>query len=194
MQPPVDILSTAYLGDKILTQGVATQQDALYFSHTTKVLGYTIGAGYYPKRGEDAKYIQYSIFDNSDGAGRITVGLLFDPADSIMIRKSDNSVCILTIFSTIASCYHINPEKRNWIKPTNKNFQQVLVYHGKVGNEINISYLEYYDNSNRPTLNTSVKYDLSYSNQIGYKGSLLDVVQADNQRIQYRVIRGFINQ
>lgn len=100
----------------------------------------------------------------------------------------------MTVFNAVASCtLGLNPEKRNWAKSTNANYQQALIYNGKVGNKINIAYREYDGDLTKPILNNSVEYDLSQVNQIGYKGALIEVVSADNQRIQYRVIRGFIN-
>ena len=43
----------------------------------------------------------------------------------------------------------------------------------------------------RPALNNDVEYDLSLSNTIGYKGVLIEVIKADNNRITYKVIQHF---
>ncbi len=40
----------------------------------------------------------------------------------------------------------------------------------------------------RPAFNNNVEYDLSESPIIGYKGAKLEVIEANNQFIKYRVI------
>ncbi|MCV5664960.1 hypothetical protein OFN50_38635, partial [Escherichia coli] len=73
------------------------------------------------------------------------------------------------------------------------SFQQTLIYSGKVGNKINISYREFSNDMARPAFNNEAEYDLSESNQIGYKGAVIDVLEADNTKITYRLIRNFPN-
>lgn len=194
-KPSIDELATAYLGNQIFVQGVATEQEAIHIAKDTKIVGYTIGAGYYPKRGDNGIMTQYAINDPSQGAGTVKNTRLSDPADALLIRKADtDNLCVLTVFNTVSSCKRGIHKITNWVKISDKNFRQVLIYNGKVGNKINIAYQEFHDNSNRPSVHSNVEYDLSQINQIGYKEALVEVVSADNQRIQYRVIRGFINQ
>ncbi|ELT4634368.1 hypothetical protein R8Y01_003702, partial [Acinetobacter baumannii] len=71
------------------------------------------------------------------------------------------------------------------------SFQQTLIYSGKVGNKINIGYREFSSNIARPAFNNDVEYDLSQSKEIGYKGALLEIIEATNQDIKYKVIRNF---
>ena len=82
-------------------------------------------------------------------------------------------------------------EKRNWTVAGSNSFQQTLLYNGKVGNKINIAYREFSSDLARPAFNNDVEYDLSESNQIGYKGALLEVIEANNQMIKYKVIKNF---
>ena len=70
-------------------------------------------------------------------------------------------------------------------------FQQTLIYSGKVGDKINIGYREFSSNVARPAFNNDVEYDLKDSTTIGYKGALIEVLEATNQSIRYRVIRNF---
>ena len=74
---------------------------------------------------------------------------------------------------------------------TKDSFQQTLIYSGKVGNKINISYREFSGNIARPAFNNDVEYDLSESSIIGYKGAKIEVLEATNQHIKYRVLRNF---
>jgi hypothetical protein len=70
-------------------------------------------------------------------------------------------------------------------------FQQTLIYSGKIGNKVNIGYREFSRNMARPAFNNDVEYDLSESNQIGYKGALLEIIDANNQNITFKVLRNF---
>ncbi|MCV5978658.1 hypothetical protein OFO29_40580, partial [Escherichia coli] len=59
--------------------------------------------------------------------------------------------------------------------------------------KINFSYREFSNDMARPAFNNEAEYDLSESNQIGYKGAVIDVLEADNTKITYRLIRNFPN-
>ena len=43
----------------------------------------------------------------------------------------------------------------------------------------------------RPAFNNNVEYDLSESPIIGYKGAKLEIIEANNQFVRYRVIENF---
>ena len=70
-------------------------------------------------------------------------------------------------------------------------FQQTLLYSGRIGNKINISYREFSNNVARPAFNNDVEYDLGESMTIGYKGAEIEIIEATNRMIKYRVIRNF---
>ncbi|WGV11937.1 hypothetical protein QJS82_06810 [Psychrobacter maritimus] len=189
-KPPVGIITTASLGDHMLTQGIMVQQEAIYISSPMKLGGYSLTNGYFAKQGDDLKYEHYKMVGGIDG-GNITKGLLSDPPMSLAIRKEDNSLCVMTIYNIIASCNQAPFERKNWETANKNSFQQTLIYNGKVGNKINIGYREFSSDTARPAFNNDVEYDLSESKQIGYKGALIDVLEANNQEIKYKVIRSF---
>lgn len=71
------------------------------------------------------------------------------------------------------------------------SFQQTLLYSGKVGNKINIGYREFSNSLARPAFNNNVEYDLSESKTIAYKGAQLEILEATNQHIKFRLIKNF---
>ena len=71
------------------------------------------------------------------------------------------------------------------------SFKQTLIYSGKVGNKINVGYREFSGSVARPAFNNNVEYDLSESLVIGYKGAQIEVLEATNQYIRYKVLRNF---
>lgn len=78
-------------------------------------------------------------------------------------------------------------------KPT--NFQRVLEYSGRTGNAISIFYKEFNEIQNgafiRPAFTQEFKFDLGESNVIGIKGARIEVMQANNTGITYKVLAHF---
>lgn len=194
-EPPVNSINTAYIGDRMLRQGRTIDREALYISTNEKLgLQHTIQPGYFPKQGESEEYIQYGITTEA-GGGRVIDSALSDPTLALTLRKSDNALCIYTIYNMNINCKTgIKFEKRNWSTTDANSFQQTLIYNGKVGSKINVGYREFAGDMARPAFSNQVEYDLNDSSQIGYKGALLDIIDANNQMIKYKVLKNFNTQ
>ncbi len=63
-----------------------------------------------------------------------------------------------------------------------------LLYSGRTGNTIEVSYREFRGGLAAPAFFQSVKYDLSQSSVIRFQRFVIEVVKADNQSITYKVI------
>lgn len=190
-KPPLWMESKAYIGDQLLTQGVIVEHDALYIKNNSKIsMVYTIGAGLYPKIGED-KTIEYFKIDGGQGYGSVARSGLSDPISSIGAYKNHKELCVVTIYSYLSCNNKFDYEIRKISTSTDKSFQQTLIYNGKVGNKINIAYREFSNDMARPAYSNSVEYDLSESNIIAYKSARIEVVEANNQYIKYVVISNF---
>lgn len=82
------------------------------------------------------------------------------------------------------------------VKPTTNSrplertgFQRDLVYSGlSGGSTISLLYREFLDNMTRPVLTQELKYDLALSRTIGFKDARIEVVNAGNTSIRYRVL------
>lgn len=194
-EPPIDSVNTVNVGDQMLSQGRVTKGEALYFPTTQKTsFQHTIQQGYFPKKGESDEFIQYSI-SNEIGAGKIIDGVLSDPTQALTLRKSDNAICMFTIYNMNVDCKTgLNFEKRGWAVAGANSFQQTLIYNGKVGSKINIGYREFSDSMARSSFSNEVEYDLNDSKEIGYKGALLNIIDANNQMIKYKVLKNFNTQ
>ena len=60
-----------------------------------------------------------------------------------------------------------------------------------MGSRLRIGYREFSGDLARPAFNNDVEYDLTESSVIGYKGARIEVIEATNEHIRYRVIRTF---
>lgn len=69
------------------------------------------------------------------------------------------------------------------------SFKKELLYLGKSGNTINLTYREFSDNFARPAFTNNLQYDLGDGNVIGYQGARFKVISADNTSITYEVIK-----
>ncbi|MFM0663812.1 hypothetical protein [Paraburkholderia sediminicola] len=174
-----------------MRQGRYKEAEAIYVEHTTSARwAYTLYPGYYVKQGQDDTG-EYFLPGGGDEAGRVEKAALADPWKSVMARKSDGVLCVVTVFNVAACGDDTSFEHRKLSIYGHDSFQQTLIYSGRVGNKINIGYREFSNNMARPAFNNNVEYDLSESAIIGYKGAQLEVLDATNQYIRYRVIKNF---
>ena len=187
--PPVGVETTAFVGDEMLAKGSKTTVNAISLKHTTSVglLGsYTFSPGIYTQVG----YSENKTFYSPTSYGMVQKSALADPYGGMYIDHSKREICgVSSLGGTVCSeaDYEITKHTTNDML----SFQQTLLYSGKIGNKVNISYREFSNNKARPAFSNDVEYDLDESNVIGYKGALLEIINATNQSIKYKVLRNF---
>lgn len=182
--PPIGEEITAYVGDHLVEKGSVIETGVLTVIERVDGFNYEIPVGKYPQTGSDEK----NDFFVATG---VVKSALADPYQGLSVKKNDpNEICVITTFNT-TSCYDAKFRIETQLSETGNSFQQTLIYSGKVGNKINISYREFSNNHARPAFNNDVEYDLSESTIIGYKGAELEIIKADNRSITYRVLRNF---
>ena len=190
--PAIGSANISYVGDVMLSKGKYKEHDSIYVTKKIDVIwAYTLMPGYYLKQGEDDAGEYY--YPGGEEPGHVDKVMIADPWKSVMARKDPPAICVITMFN-VATCNleHQNYfEKRKRPLTSNDSFQQTLIYSGKVGDKINIGYREFSGNMARPAFNNNVEYDLSESMLIGYKGAKIEVIEANNQQIKYKVIESF---
>jgi hypothetical protein len=183
-RPPIGQVLVASIGDPLLEKGVIYEMNVLNVSERIEGFNYTIPAKKYLQIGFDEK----NDFYNAEG---VTKNAFADPIDALSVPKATtNEVCVVSIYSN-PYCYEGNFSKLTTIAEGNESFQQTLLYSGRVGDKLNISYREFSGNTARPAFNNDVEYDFSTSKTIAYKGAVLEVIDADNTSITYKVIKNF---
>ncbi|MFH7326664.1 hypothetical protein [Desulfurivibrio sp. C05AmB] len=63
-----------------------------------------------------------------------------------------------------------------------------LIYSGKSGNTIEVSYREFRGGFAAPAFFQNLKYDLAESSIIRFQRFLIEVIHADNQTIRYKIL------
>jgi len=190
-KPPIGSVNKAFVGDKMLEQGTFVDREALNIAETTRIsFAYTLTPGVYLKTGQNDKGQYFQTVNNIPGGGTVQKNPIADPYKVVMLG-TDKKLCVVTVFNA-KSCTDNHQAMLKTVGIASDNsFQQTLIYSGKVGNKINVGYREFSSDLARPAFNNDVEYDLSQSKQIGYKGALLEVVDATNQDITYRVLKNF---
>lgn len=69
------------------------------------------------------------------------------------------------------------------------SFKRELIYGGLSGSTVSISYREFSDGTARPAFTQDLKYDLSESKIIGFRGARFEVAKASNTMLKYKVLK-----
>lgn len=192
-EPPLGQIVTAEVGGVMLRQGKYVEHDAIYLQETVKVGvfgAYVFSRGYYLREGEDGKN-EFYYPENSPEGGSVDKSALADPYKTMMVVKGQNTICGVSVLNARVCQKNVRFERVKRPALVSDGFQQTLLYSGRIGNKINISYREFSNNTARPAFNNDVEYDLSESTTIGYKGAEIEIIEATNRMIKYRVIRNF---
>lgn len=182
--PELNQKTVARVGDKMVAKGVRYTGDALILQSAVDGFLYKIRPGTYIKFG----HLEGEGFFDPVGIRR---SALADQVQLMSVRKDNpDQVCVVTVVAS-RTCYDADFEIREVESEQDASFQQTLLYSGKVGDKIRLSYREFSDGMARPAFSNDVEYDLSESSRVGYKGAELEVIAADNQKITYQVLRTF---
>lgn len=195
--PELNKSTTTYVGEDMVKQGVSSNIDVVHFPSPVgigSVGTYSVQSGDYSKIGDDGKYEYYSVVEMNTGVTVPYRPMINDPAQSLQISKSTKEVCVVSVFGGKRCSDNILFTKKQINSKQQASFQQTLVYNGKVGNKINIGYREFSDGLARPSFSNEVEYDLSESRTIRYKGAILDVLDANNQSITFKLTKNFNSQ
>lgn len=197
--PKVGVETEASLGEDMLRQGFYTETDGVEIHQENNIKGYKLSAGFYPKISED-KDSTYHSYQNSrtrDGAGYIAsatdfLGLPLSVPQSIRFSKNRQQTCVILggIFAPSCDTQHSYTRVRRPML-SERDFQQTLIYSGRVGNKIRIGYRESSGDYARPAFSNEAEYDLSSSSEIAYRGARIKVIEADNLKIKYVVLTNF---
>lgn len=68
------------------------------------------------------------------------------------------------------------------------SFTGEIIYSGVTGNTLRATYREYVDNLARPAFAQELQYDLSQSKEITFRSVRIEVLEATNSGIRYRVV------
>ena len=195
--PKIGTETTVNVGDTLVSQGSFSEHDAIQVNERID-LGllkpYTITKGIFLKFGESGDIEYFSINNGFEGGGTIEKSLLADPPKAIQAYKSENKICGISVFNAYICATDGSYTRTKRPAAATNSFQQSIIYSGKVGTRIKFGYREFSGNTARPAFNNDVDYDLAESKIVGYKGARIEIIEATNESIRYRLLANFNTQ
>lgn len=184
--PVLNKETTTYVGDPILIQGRVYAAEFLVVEKTIDRFCYQIPKGEYTKVGSDENKI---YFDPSGSNGDISRSGMCDPLDGIYVAKDNTEeVCLITIF-TATMCYDAPLRVVKSYVPVSDIKQKSLYFSGVRLNRVHFLYTERIDSI---TVHShEVSYDMNESQVIGYKGAKIEILDATNESITYKILNNF---
>lgn len=184
--PKLNEESTAYVGESMLSKGTTVMYDVLKVNSPVDGACYDIPAGIYPKTGSDSSKQYFSIHGDNVEVDRSG---LCDPMNGMYVpNNNQNEICVITIFGGV-SCYKAHAEIKKLSIPSRKYMQSSLIFSGKNGNEIELLYTERSDT--QTVYSHNIRYDLSKTDTIGYRGARIKILSCSNESIRYIVLQKF---
>lgn len=191
-EPEIGVVVERQVGEELLHQGRYREHEALKVLVPIKpVWAYTVTPGYFLKIGQDDQGEFFRIGGAGDESGFVQKAALADPYSALLL-KNDQTLCVITFINAAACGWNGGGFERVKKPLVSADYiQRTLLYNGRVGDKINIGYREFSGNMARPAFSNNVEYDLTESREIAYRGARLEIVEATNRSIRYRVISNF---
>jgi len=187
--PQLGIISTAGLGEPLLDKGNVTKRDVLFVEGRPRFSKYVIENGKFYKTGEDAEF-EYFKQDKISIFIEAFIRTASIPGASVKLNKSNGELCVLAPGDP-AFCGNTKTKRKKENVYSDDSFRKTLIYNGRVGNKLKVGYREYMNNMARTAFSNEVIYDLSESTIIGYAGARIEVIDASNTELKYKVIKNF---
>lgn len=191
--PSIGDVVTVSVGDEMLSQGTIRYQSGIEVPANTKISGYTLHGGFYPQTGQSQKSTYHSFLSGTgslNGMGALSKNMLVDPPQAVEAYSAENKLCVVTVFD-LHTCRDRDFERTEKAFAGEDSFQQTLLYSGRSGDQVSLSYREFSGDVARPAFSNDVDYDLTISNEVAYKGARLEIIEATNTSITYRVLSNF---
>lgn len=138
---------------------------------------------------------KYNLYRNSSD---LIFGVALPKSSDVALiyTNSDNDGIYSTGFSEFGINFVEPDEEIEYIKKRatlkeKEFFKQEFIYNGRVGNALKFIYREYINDYARPAFTQDLQYDLSESEIIGFRGLRIQIINASNTEIEYKVLNYF---
>lgn len=208
-EPALNQVITRSLGEALVAKGVRTVGPAIEVNENTQfnkadgeasvmtcavtaMAGTYFQRGAYTAKGASADCygpVMYQI-SNSDGGtnwncpGQMGItDICRDPAGKYFIALGMARVDLKQDFESIELTERALERKPNRVEK--------LIYNGRVGDSVKFLYQEFAEDIARPAFAQELQYDLGESSIIGFRSLRLEVLDANNTEIEYRLLSTF---
>lgn len=196
--PSLNEVTTAELGETVVEKGRLRTFEGLLLRNQLQwgdsfiLTKFIVSPGRLRARQQDKKFVYY-YSDNMTSTDAI-LGTSPYPTGGLC-RARDGSGPVRG-FIRAGRCnmnWNVTPdvEETQIYDLDSPGFRQELIYNGRSGDTLKFLYREFSGDMMRPPFSQEVQYDLSESSVVGFRGARLEIVNATNTELQYRVISSF---
>lgn len=194
--PQLNTPHSVAIGEEMLKQGTSTLTRGIQLSEQNRIGVFEFNPGFYPQVGEDKDHTYHSIVvgNPGNGIGWLRIGGILPGGNSLQslrASKKEQQLCAVSNLGTSSCDTEHGYVRTERPMVSEGNFQQTLIYNGRVGNRIKIGYREFAGGMARAPFSNEVEYDLNDSMEITYRGARLRILDANNQQIRYVVLSNF---
>lgn len=192
--PAIGAINEVSVGDQMLSQGTEKQVKGVAFASEFKAV-FPFSAGFFEEYFEDDKYIYLMAKENDPtrGYGSVLPHRVLGIDMSVggvkfKVRKDRQQVCYGGNCNSDVSYKPVLSER---IFVADNEFQQTLIYNGGNAKKIKLGYREFKNDMARPAFSNDIDYELDASGIIAYKSAKLQIIEADNTHVKYKVLSNF---
>lgn len=198
--PSLNTESTVELGDTLLEKEKAFVYEGLELRERITDNGiareYIVEPGRMPlvRRDPDGTAVyepqgsSYYIIDKTFGRKAL-------PKNGYLVRRPNGTLELQGYYDLTGAgrISPVNPQHTvgKQIDVGRPSFRQELIYGGRVGDQIKVTYREYSGDFARAAFSQEVQYDLTTDKLIGFKGVRVEILSATNTKLVYKVLRSF---
>lgn len=191
--PEVGVVTERYLGDRLMMGASGEWRECITPTNTLiggswgYVTEYRGGIPICKKRPGDKHYIP-DYANRTKGETAFTM--------SVQLKTEKNGLKLCLVANGISADCVKNLTEDDVLQSekfvVDKNImQQSLEYSGKRGNVLTFIYAEFKDGMAREAFTREFTVDLAEGNIAAYKGAIIEVINATNVQIEYKIIRHF---
>jgi hypothetical protein len=199
-QPPLNTESNAEIGETLLAKGKSYVFDGLDLQERITDNGiareYIVEPNAMRLESVDVEGNRLfvpaidSYFVNDKSFGRRV-----RPSNAFIVLKRDGSLELRGYYD-LTTAGKITPAAPRHkvgkiVDQRRPNFRQELIYGGRIGSQIKLTYREFSGDLIRPGFSQEAQYDLSTDQTVGFKGVRIAIISATNTRLTYRVLKSF---
>lgn len=197
-KPALDTIVSAELGETVVEKGRLRTFSGLILGNELQwgdgllLTKFTVPPGRLRARQQDAKHVYY--FSDDMTSHDAILGTSPYPSGGLC-RALDGSGPVRG-FNMAGRCnmnWNVTPdvEDTRIYDVDRPGFRQELIYNGRSGETLKFLYREFSGDFMRPPFSQELQYDLTESTTIGFRGVRVEVLEASNTTIRYRVLSSF---
>ncbi|EKT58495.1 hypothetical protein [Providencia sneebia] len=190
-EPKVGSVNQVGIGEPLVRSGNMSEIDGIKVLNTVQIdLAYKVTPGVFKKVGSSDKGDFYMPTNTID-SGSVIVEVIGQPWESLLVKKETNELCVVTEFNVFICDSGAQLERIKLSNTDGNSFEQALIFNGKEGQNINVSYRKLGSNVQQQGFGNTIQYNLSESDIIAYKGVKLKVLDSRHESIKYEVLSNF---